>query len=272
MLSLAACAEPASVGQQPTPGTDSTGSYAADAVVLRVSYEGGMLPAESVPELPFWSLLGDGRVVTRGPETAIYPGQAVPNVLVAKVSGETVDRITTAAREAGIDGQQRDYGDPPVADASTTVFRLTDERGSVETRVYALAEGTPDVRNEHRERIRAFLAKLTDLDGWLGAGSVSAEQAYEPTSVAIYARPYQREAGAGEPPEQVVTWTGPDPAAGTETRAGTCTVLTGATLTATMPELRKANTLTRWRTATGDWAFQVRPLLPDERTCADGLR
>lgn len=272
-LALAGCADPASVGQEPPSASASgAGPVAADGVVLRVSYEGGMLPAGTIPELPFWSLYGDGRVITRGPEPAIFPGQALPNVQVGTVTSDTVERIAAAARAAGVDGEQRDYGDPPVADASTTVFRLSDEHGTVETKVYALAEGDDTLANDPRRKLRDFLRRLTAAEPDGGFGAVSDEQAYDPAAVAVYATTYREpDAGADLEPQEVA-WTGADPATGADTRAGRCLLLTGDALAKALPSFRQANALTRWRAGSAAWAFRLRPLLPDESTCADGLR
>ncbi|HVF03361.1 MAG TPA: hypothetical protein VNA20_00835 [Frankiaceae bacterium] len=274
-FALAGCADPAAVAPRDDAAPSATPSAhsSADAVVLRVSYEGGLPPAPGTrqADLPFWSLYGDGRVVTRGPETAIFPGRALPNLRVAKVSPATAGRIAKEARAAGIDGQQRDYGMPPIMDATHTVFRLSDAQGTVETRVYALSDGPDDVDNDARRTLRAFLNRLTDLDGWLGEGTVTAEAPYEPATVAVYARPYRPHDGQERLDEQAVAWDGPDPAAGAETAAGRCTLVTGAALDKAMPEFRTAHTLTRWTYGGKDWGFQLRPLLPDERTCVDGL-
>lgn len=267
-LALAGCAEPSSVGQEPAPTTTppaTTGTYAADDVVLRVSYRGGLLPRESLPELPYWSLYGDGRVITRGPEPTIYPGQALPNLQVGTVTRETIDRIVAAAREAGIDGVKRDYGDPPVADGSTTVFRLRTEDGVVETAVYALSES--DRGNAARAKLYDFHRRLTAGEPDVGFGGISDDEPYEPSAVAVFARPYRDDQTDVRP--GTAAWTGADPATGESTRAGQCLLVTGAALAEAMPAFRKANTLTRWRTDGATWSFRLRPLLPDERTCAD---
>ena len=275
LLALTACGDATSpgAGGATTAPPPKSGSYAAEGVVLRVTVEGGLAPDHRAGELPYWTLYGDGRVVTRGPQIDIYPGPAWPNVQVEKVSGATVDRIVAAAVEAGVDGKQHDYGDPAVADAFTTVFRLSAESGTYTTKVYARDEGdravgTTAEQRAARKELADFKNHLTDLNGWLGAGTVTQAAAYEPTSVAILARPYAKRPGE-QVSEQKVAWRGPDPKAGTDSPAGRCTVLTGADLAKVLKDLKASNTLTRWQAPGGDWSFRIRPLLPDERTCED---
>ena len=270
-VALGACADPAAVRSRGTDTRDGGISYAPDTAVLQVGYlPHGLRPPGSLPDLPFWTLYGDGRLLTPGARPAIYPGAALPPVQVARVAADAVERIAREARAAGVNGTKRDYGDVGVMDASTTFFRLAGEHSSAAAEVYALETGNG---NEHRRRLQRLLTNLTDLDRWLGAGTVGAEQAYEPAAVAVYARPYRPHDHRAYdlPPEQALAWTGPDPAAGTATEAGRCTVLTGAALAGTLPGLRRSHELTRWTYAGQSWGFQLRPLLPHESSCADGL-
>lgn len=268
LLALASCADPATVS--PRAGATTTSppahSYAADGAVLTVSYEGGYVPQDHMPFLPLWALYGDGRVLTQGPVPSIYPGPAMPNVRITRVDTATIDTLAKRARAAGVDGKERDYGDTHtlVADASTTVIRLSDAEGEVTVKVYALAEATDTALNEeqaaNRKRLKEFVQSLTD--GSLGPD----DEAYEPTAVAVYAKPWTPDAGE-QLQEQVLAWRGPDPALGVEKPAGRCTIVTGAALTAVLPDLRKSNTLTRWTYDGKSWRFGLRPLMPDEQGC-----
>ena len=265
-LALGACADPATVGE-PSP-TRSAAAYDADELVLQVRYEGGFVAPSTLADIPHWSLYGDGRILTQAAQIAIYPAPALPGFqVVATVSRETVARIVRDAREAGVDGEERDYGTPPVADAATTVFELDDGTRTVTTRVYALdMDGAED--NDARAKLKAFAEKLTSEEY---AKADHAGALYEPRAIAVYATEY------GDRPNQGVTvqdltWDGPDPAAATEAAAGRCLLLTGDALATALPAFRKANQLTRWRHDGTAWAFVVRPLLPDETDCTAGLR
>lgn len=266
VLALTACGESSSVrpGGQPSGGTHS---YAADGVVLQVSYGGGLVPPDSTRELPYWTLYGDGRVITRGAEPAIYPGAALPSVLVGQAKAGAVDEVAAAARAAGVDGVKRDYGDPPVADASTTTIRLSDESGTHTVQVYALQEGG-DIGNEPREKLRRFLDRLTGEGG--GLAGVTDEKPYVPTALAVVAaQPYR---APGDVQENVQAWEGPALAPGYDLgAAGTCTVVSGDALAGVLPSVRKATAITRWQHDGADWRLTFRPLLPDERTCEDAF-
>jgi hypothetical protein len=268
-LALTGCADPATVSQQ-SPSPTPSATYEHDVLVLQVWTGGGFVPSDWLPGVPQFSLYGDGRVFTLGPVPAIYPGPAMPNVQVATVSRETVARIAREAREAGVDGVKRDYGQPNVADAGTTTFRLRTESGYVEASVYALGIDEGAEQNEARKKLAELNEHLTDLNGWLGAGTVGDSIGYDPSAVAIYAQPYELD--TGEIKAEIRAWRGPDPAAGEKTRPGTCSVLTDADLGAVIDDLRKSNIFTRWTYEDAEWRIRPRPLLPDERTCADQLR
>jgi hypothetical protein len=265
LLGAVACASPTAPGASVSPSPSA--SYPPDAVVLRITYAGGLLPPGRVPMVPAWSLYGDGRVFTLGPQIERYPGPALPNVVVGTVQPEAVGEIVAAAQAAGIDGETRDYGEPHVMDASSTVFRLTRPDGSVvTTTVYALQEWSGP-ENDARAKVHAFLGRLFGSEhGW----PVSDDEAHVPETVAVYATPYAHDSTG--PEQEPVDWTGPDPAAGPDTAAGACTLVTGATLATVLPRFAAANTRTPWHAGGRTWSFQLRPLLPDEKTCADGTR
>lgn len=266
LLALVACGDKPTVTPRGSASATPASSLAPDGVVLRVTYGGGLLPASHVPSAPAWSLYGDGRMVGHGPQITIYPGPAYPNLRVWQASGEAVAWLAQRAREAGVDGQQRDYGQPPIADAQHTTFRLSDERGTHEVTVYALYEGSgaglTAEQSAHRKRLMDFLGLLGDPGQW--PGSPTKDEAYVAATVAVYPRPYEPAAEAREPQE--IAWRGADPAG--VPASGGCLLVTGDALAAAMPDFRRANTLTRWTYGGKGWTFALRPLLPDEKTCS----
>ena len=54
-----------------------------NAVVIRIEHTGGLVPYETLfTNLPAFTVTGDGRVIVQGPVAEVYPGPALPNVLV----------------------------------------------------------------------------------------------------------------------------------------------------------------------------------------------
>src|SRR5437588_2237858 len=99
-LLVSACARGATTG----PGDGGTSSPSSDPhqLVVRIDSCCGFVAREyTLREIPSFSLLGDGRAFTLGPQIEIYPGPALPNVQVAQVSDEGVQRILAAARHSG---------------------------------------------------------------------------------------------------------------------------------------------------------------------------
>jgi len=267
----AACAKaaPGSSGD-----TGSTGSYAADAAVVQVSYLGGFVsPDMLVTRLPVISVYGDGRVVTEGPVIAIYPGPALPNVQVQKISVAEVDKLVKLGVAAGV-GVSADYGQPGVADAPDTKFAVLTASGLKTSQVYALGEaagsGLTDAQIQARAKLKAYLDQLTDLPKTLGKDAVSASTPYEPTAVAAVSGPWNADSsGVGQQPE--IAWPGPA-LPGQPVRPGFelgCVTVTGNELAATLDAAKKANAATPWTSGGKRWSVAFRPLLPDEASCAD---
>lgn len=272
LLALVACGDKTTVapradGSTPAPPARS---LAPDGVVLRVTHHGGLLPPNHVPPAPAWSLHGDGRMIGHGPQIDIYPGPAYPNLRVWQASGEAVEWLARRAREAGVDGQRRDYGQPPVADGQHTTFHLSDERGTHELTVYALYEGSgtglTDEQNANRKRLLDLLGLLGDPGQW--PGSPTKDEPYVAGTVAVHARAYDHDDHPNGVEPQEIAWRGADPASAPEVRGNRCLLVTGDALAAAMPDFGRANTLTRWTYGGKGWTFVLRPLLPDEKECA----
>lgn len=245
----------------------------SDEVVLRVELVGGFVPPEyHLASFPWFSLYGEGRIITEGPQIEIYPQPALPNVLVRPVSARAVERIVAAAVDAGLDREAR-YTNANVADAGTTVFTLTIDGETFTTEVYALGiedTGTEDPERAARARITAFHADLADLSSWIPADALGEEQAYELERLRVFVQPYSREGievGLGQQP---MDWPLPDRPLGSFGEAGEfarCGTVEGADAEAVVAAARRANQLTPWRSDGEEWRLIFRPLLPDESGC-----
>jgi hypothetical protein len=245
----------------------------ADGLVLRWEHVGGFVSPETVlGRIPGLSLYGDGRLVTEGPQIEIYPGPALPNVLVRTVSEEGVQTILAAARDAGLMRGDATYPYPCVADAPDTRFTVVAEGTTSAVTATGLAESEGPCQGadlEARRRLSRFWTRLGDLSSWLPEGSIGAEEPYTPDAFRIYVRPYV----AGDPALQQspIEWPGPDLRTTGEpvdlVRGVRCGVVDGPDVASVLDAAAEANQLTPWRSDGKEFDVIFRPLLPDESGC-----
>jgi hypothetical protein len=273
------------IPSRPTPA-------ASDRLVLQVRHVGGFLPpGVAAASLPVVSIYGDGRVITQGPVPAIYPGFALPNVQVRRISTADVGRLVDRALAAGV-RETTDLGRPGVMDAATTRITVATDSGTYVRDAYALAEARGDTRTgggigrptgvavnvlspeqqAARAKLLDLVNALTDLEGTLGAGAVGPSAPYAPVAVAAVVRPWASVSRPQDPPQPERPWPGPA-LPGEPLAAGvgvTCVSASGGAATAVLTAARQANALTPWASADGrTWSVAFRPLLPHESGCAD---
>ncbi|WP_300007691.1 hypothetical protein [Pseudonocardia sp.] len=263
LLLLPACGRPA-----PLAATDT-------GLALRVELVGGFTtPTALATRVPPVSVYADGLVITEGPQIAIFPAPALPNLQARRIAPDDVRTLVQRALDAGV-GRDVDLGEPPIADATTTRFVVGSGADREQLDAYALAEtaGAPGLTPEQqaaRTELNELLAALTDLGRTLGPGAVSAEEPYEPESVAAVVTPWTDPAPElGEQPE--AEWPGPE-LPGEPYAPGldlSCTVATGPAADAVLAAAAGANSATPWTSAGSRWSVALRPLLPDEAGCAD---
>lgn len=261
-----------------TTGTTGAGSDSidypsgADDLVFRVELGGGLVPIETIfTNLPMLSVYGDGRVITQGPIAAIYPGPALPNLQVAKLSPAGMQRLLAAARDAGLFETGVDYGQPAVADGSTTTITIAANGKVFETSIYFLAAENAsdgafsDAQVKRRMRVVDFQAKLGDLAGWLG-DELGPEEPFEWQALSILIMP--GDAGSVDPSgiePRIVDWPLADLATLGELHPqGRRAVITGVDLETLRPLVHQADTLTFWKSGGAVYSQLLRPLLPDE--------
>jgi len=244
----------------------------ADDLVLRVEYVGGfMAPQALLARVPGFSLYGDGRAITEGPQIDIYPGPALPNLLVQRIDEDGVQAILREARADGLADGNHTY---PGCVADVPSIRITvveDGRTSVTTAGGSVGGGAcPGAAADTAPLdVNAFSSKLTNLPRWLPAGSIGGETPYTPSALRVFVERYRRaDASLTEPP---VAWPGPslptfgDPVAA---QAGVrCGVVSGSDAEAVLSAAAHANQLTPWTSDGRRYGLVVRPLLPDESTC-----
>lgn len=266
----------------PLPIAHPTGDQ---EVIIRIEYTGGFVMQEYlVTRLPLFLLTGDGCIVTEGPQIEIYPQPALPNLLETCVNEEGIQLILKQAEAAGLLDGNAQYDLMTVADASTTVFTVTANGTTTVVSAYALGmdevpapDATPAV-TEAREKLAAFMAKLSDLKTLLPASAiVSEEQSYDIERLQLVFLPADAP-NAPIPPDdfevQELEWPLVAPLSGFGTEyafidGSRCGVVQGADLAPVLEQLQDANQLTRWTSDGEEYVFLLRPLLAGEQGCQD---
>src|SRR5581483_7624108 len=170
---------------------------AGGSLVLRVETGGGFIaPQSTLGQVPEFSLFGDGRIITPGAQPAIYPGPALPNLLVQQVNEDGIQAILEGAREAGLLGPDARYDAPCISDQATTTFTVVADARTHVVSAYALGNDSCNGQDAGaRARLATFRARLGDLASWLPRGSIGQQSAYEPTEMRIYVQPLVPSAG-----------------------------------------------------------------------------
>ncbi|HVH53532.1 MAG TPA: hypothetical protein VNA32_05295 [Actinomycetota bacterium] len=244
-------------------------------LVLRMDVGGGFVaPAYELRRIPTWSLFGDRRIITEGPQIEIYPGPALPSVQVQIISEDGIQAILEAAAAAGLLGPDRAYGQGCVADAPTTTFTVYADGTKHVVSAYALGMvpgSCPGEDTEARAALARFSAKLSGLVSWLPTGSLGEQDQFEFSEMRVYVQPY---AGSPEPGlhQTAIHWPLSDPLPSFGDTDGTyrdfrCGIVSGADLAKLLPDAQRAKELTPWRSGEADYSLIFRHLLPDEHEC-----
>jgi hypothetical protein len=275
-LVVTGCANVASSGA----GSGRDVSYLPDptTLVLRIDTSGGFVaPSVTQGQIPGFSLYGNGRAITLGAQTEIYPQQALPPVLAQTVDPLGMQKVLRAALAAGLgqDASYTDLGSVGISDAPTTTFTLA-VNGAVHTvRVYALGavsrgpgSSMPKAEAEARRSLQAFAADVADLQTFLPNGSLSSSRTFDPAAMRVFITRYRAEQGLHEP---AIAWPGSiglgSFGAVGQLAGARCGVVSGKDLGALLPLARRANQLTPWTSDGNRWSLVMRPLLPDESGC-----
>ena len=238
----------------------------ATTAVLRIEQTPGFLPRwEPLRWYPAVAIYADGRVITQGPVDAMYPGPALPNLQVTRVTPAGLEQIVQWAAEAGLRGANRELGQP-MMDAGQTVFKLNTADGRHQTAVWDMADPDPQIA-----ALVELQNVLLDLRSWIGDEVAPHDEPYAWDRLRIVFHPADP---ASAPDPQLATvqdWPLADLAttgAWLEEEAGyRCAQVDGDELETLRPMLQTANQLTYW--ASGDETYEVglHPLLPDEEAC-----
>lgn len=233
---VAACGDDSVQSNQQGNDSQGSGGYAvptdADAVVLRIGYEGGFTtPGSQFIHAPTLLIAGDGRTFTQGATTLQYPGALLPAIIEGSITADGIQKVVKLADLAGLLGAIPDYsspGDALIADAPDTVVTLTVNGVTYEHRVYALGMDSPDggPSTPARESLQEFVELLVNLPAAVGVENVD-------DGGPIVAESYRFQAMVVDPTQ----WTEPSPtivAWPAETRV----VLADSTECATVPAVK----------------------------------
>ncbi len=171
----------------PVPGyTHPTGP---DDVVIEYSEVGGFTTREYAFQQPPMVLIsGDGRVFTTGPQIAIYPGPALPNIQVGTISEEAVQQLLSIADAGGLFADIDYTEESRVADASTATVTINVDGESWVHSAYALGMDEPGTTpSPERTALREFTAQLSDLPGTVGADQLGPVDVFVPEHYLILA-------------------------------------------------------------------------------------
>jgi hypothetical protein len=267
----AACAAPAGAIN---PSASPNAAIDPDSVVIRVDWEGGFVPpGVNLSRLPLVLVTADGRVITQGPQDAMYPGPLLPNLQVRTLTPEALADLLERAADDGL-LVDAEYAGGPIADAATTVLRITVDGVTYTQSAYALYESLDASGMEQpadapgaegRAAMRSFLDALSGLpdDAYTGASLP-----YVADGMRVYSSEFVPDPAADWQPVQ---WPLEDLAtAGESAGEGLgirCQVVTGDDLASVLPLLEDANGATPFRSGGADYTLIVRPLLPGERGC-----
>ncbi len=276
-LLIASCSAGASGSPSGSPAETRNPPRGAGELVLRYETVGGFAPQEFfLSRFPTISVYGDGTVITEGPQIAIYPGPALPNLIATKITAAGLQRLLALAADAGLLGPDAQYDAIGIADAGTARFTVVTDGQRHTISAYALQEsqdrGLDRAVAAQRARLRAFVSRLGDLRGSLGPGQVGAEVPYRFTAVRLFVQPAVAPADGLVQP--VVAWPLATPLASFgesiqpgEGNALRCGVVSGSELEMLRPLLTKANQATRWQSDGRNFSLTPRVLLPDESGC-----
>jgi hypothetical protein len=220
----------------------------------------GMLPMISVYGDGTWvkvDHVGDYRDDT-GPKPAMAPATR------GKLTGETLDLLLIAAREAGmLDGDQVYTSGGGTIDYPATIVTVTAGETTSKTEVYGLATtftDLPTAIQQGRAHVAGFLDRLHE------AFVDSASEPYVAGAIQVLIEPFADSTFA--PAQPPVAWPLAESLQAFQARTkGSCPVLTGADAATVLAAAAKATDRTRWTSDGESYTVIVWRLLPGESGC-----
>ena len=191
------------------PTVPAGGSYeyatGADDVVVEVTQEGGFVPPEVIfARTPTALISGDGRALSTGPTTMIFPGPLLPNLLQRSITPQGIQSVLAQADELGLLAEVEYPRNDQIADAPDTVVTITVGGTTYRHQAYALGFDTES--DPARANLAEFVAAMTDLQTTVGAGQLGPEEPYAATTYLIQATPVDLDTMTFDVEPTVVPW------------------------------------------------------------------
>jgi len=252
---------------------------APEELVLRIAVKDGFVPLEErAKSMPLVSLMGDGSLVTHGPQIMIYPPPALPSLAETGLNEDGIQAILAEADAAGLLSGDHTYDLLVIEDAPTTVFTVNanGETHTVSVTALDMGEDEVDITEEEREarrKLRDFMNLMAGPAGWLPTATiVEPEHPYVIERLQVTAQP---EASTGPLYDGVGSGEAEWPLATPLAELGEpyflemsrCFEVSGAELALLLPMLQQTNTMTRWLSDGERYVLYPRPLMPDETAC-----
>jgi hypothetical protein len=201
--------DPTTPGTSPgtTPVTGIAHPAGAVDIVLKVSYEGGFVPAGfAFVNTPSLLVSGDGRVFTQGAVPAIFPGPLLPAVLVRTITERGIQSLLGIVNDAGLLAEPPDYtGGDNIADAPNTVLTINADGGSFVHSAYALGIDSPE--SPTRQKLLDATTALSDIEQAAGAANLGPDEPFVPTTYRFQARVVDpTELTSQDPAPTIVDW------------------------------------------------------------------
>lgn len=266
---LAACGDPevdqsGSTPDTAAPGTGIEHPTGATDAVIRITYEGGYMPAGfAFVNTPSLIVSGDGKAYTPGVMTMEFPGPLVAPITVRTITEEGVQTLLQLASAAGLLATPPEYPrNDMIADAPDTVVTIEAGGSTYVHRAYALGIDANET-DPARKVLADFVTAASDLPGTVGAAALGPEAMLEPAAYRFQAMPTDDADLAGIDPKPTITeWpesTGVDLGA-----AASCA---SALADAVGPTFTAADSNTVFAQGDALYRLAVAPVLPGDPPC-----
>lgn len=236
-----------------------------DTIILQVVYEGGFAPVEFIlNEMPQHTLYANGRLVSQGPQPAIFPGPMLPSMQQVNIGDAAMAEVLAIVDEIGLPAMTDESNSEAaafIADASEAVAYYYDENGTHRYAVYALGvveSSDPQV---------AGMRTLFDTLDVLAVESPTAGE-YVPDRVQVLAT--QSFVDETEPGATLEPWplaASPADLPEVADLGVSCTVLEGDEALAALAVFAEADQMTFWDYEGVSYRILARPLFENELGC-----